>query len=61
MTKIHNKKGIITIEEYVEERLSESDFKEIIEIARDGLTYWYEGWDDKELNNHHILNQSLFH
>ena len=51
MTKIHNKKGIITIEEYVEERLSESDFKEIIEIARDGLTYWYEGWDDKELKS----------
>ena len=51
MTKINNKKGIITIEEYVQERLSESDFKEIIEIARDGLTYWYEGWDDKELKS----------
>ena len=31
--------------------LTESDFKEIIEIARDGLTYWYEGWDDKELKS----------
>ena len=37
----------MTLEEYVNKRVAEVD--DIRELAKELLTYYYEGWDEKEL------------
>ena len=49
MTKIHNKKGLISIEEYVKDRMKNDDIKDIIEVCTNFLEEWYKEFEDEEL------------
>ena len=51
MAKIHNKKGLISIQEYIQYRMDNDDLSDIINSCSDALQYWYEGFDDKELKD----------